>query len=344
MGLLVVEIFLVFFYPQNIEGHFGYQLENGLWVHKNNYTYFHRSVNRSVVYHSGNYHNRIIEKKNIYQHNKKKVLILGESYTFGWLIDARNTYVNKLQLHFKDHYFINASMPGWGAADYTSFLDNFCVQINPQYTIIILNTDDITRSHISNIYQFDKSEKVLIDGKNQRYKKYERIKNLPLVKFLLENSHLVYFAAITVKKYTDKDWENWKKANLTKDQVYPDTLTNSELVDSAIKKNILIFEKLKTISTKCNSKLSIISLGWVNFDEVVYDNPEYQISVNAEFYKNSSSIFNKLGIAFFDNTGNMKAIHNNLRNYIIASDYHPNEAANMVIYNNLKDIFYKILN
>ena len=222
-------------------------------------------------------------------------------------------------------------------------INNHQARANPSL-IIILNTDDIARGQNSHIYEFERSKTVLIDGKNPQYKKYERIKNLPMVKFLLENSHLVYFAAITLKKYTDKDWENWKKANLTKDQKYPDTLGYSSLLDIAINKNILIFKKIKTISAKCNSKLSIINLGWVDFNEVVYGNTGNRISFNAEFYKNFNSIFSNLGIAFFDNTENMKTIHNNRSDYIIARDHHPNEVGNMIIYNNLKDIFYKILN
>ena len=37
---------------------------------------------------------------------------------------------------------------------------------------------------------------------------------------------------------------DWKKANLTKDQKYPDTLGYSSLLDIAINKNILIFKNL----------------------------------------------------------------------------------------------------
>ena len=47
---LALELFFSNFYPQNLQGYFGYQLKNGLFVNKKNFQYIHRKANKSATY------------------------------------------------------------------------------------------------------------------------------------------------------------------------------------------------------------------------------------------------------------------------------------------------------
>ena len=91
--------------------------------------------------------------------NVKSILVLGDSFTFGWLLSWDNTYVHKLQVKMdqtvgKNKYqFLNAATPAWGTLDQLLYLEEFGERISPAVVLVFINTDDIGRSIRRDIYK-----------------------------------------------------------------------------------------------------------------------------------------------------------------------------------------------
>jgi hypothetical protein len=98
----------------------------------------------------------------------KKILTLGDSFTFGWLLPQEKTYIYDLQkkadvLFGKGSYqFLNAATGGWGTADYLAFLEEHGEEISPEFVLIFLNTDDIGRSLKKTIYQLKDNHSLVL--------------------------------------------------------------------------------------------------------------------------------------------------------------------------------------
>ena len=71
-----------------------------------------------ATYNFAEYRNRVTRKIN---KDNPKILILGDSFTFGLYLKDQMTYIDKLQNKFNQYYFVNSSTPGWGLEDYYLF-------------------------------------------------------------------------------------------------------------------------------------------------------------------------------------------------------------------------------
>ena len=123
------------------------QNQNGLWILKKNYKYYDHFKGETFIYKTGNFRNRETDK--ILTKNDK-ILILGDSFTFGYRLKDKDTYVSKLQNLFPKYYFINSSSPNWGLSDYVRYIENYCQTFDTKKVIIFINTDDIGRVYFSN--------------------------------------------------------------------------------------------------------------------------------------------------------------------------------------------------
>ena len=149
LTLICCEILVRFTYPQNLKGYYMEQNESGLWKLKNNYKYYDRFKGKTYIYKTGSYRNRLTNPK---KNKKKQVLILGDSFTFGYRLSDEYTYVERLQNEFPEYYFVNSASPNWGLSDYTRFVEDYCEDFESKKIIIFLNTDDIGRVFFSNQY------------------------------------------------------------------------------------------------------------------------------------------------------------------------------------------------
>ena len=146
---LLSEFFVRIFYPQSLQKSWKEQEPKfNVGVNKKNYFHeMHRIKNAKASYTFGKFRNRITIKGQELK-NKPKVLVLGDSLTFGWLMQDEFTLIHKLQIKNMDYQFINSSTANWGSSDYTVFSEIYCNEIKPKKIIIVLNTDDIDRGHL----------------------------------------------------------------------------------------------------------------------------------------------------------------------------------------------------
>lgn len=86
------------------------------------------------------------------------VLVVGDSFTFGWLVDSKNTVVSQLQkqadaaLGPNKIRFLNAGTGGWGTASYLDYLTRYADDIRPAAILVFANATDFNRSIQSGIY------------------------------------------------------------------------------------------------------------------------------------------------------------------------------------------------
>ena len=113
-SLLLVETLVRLFYPQSLADNWTEnENEFGLTVNKNNYLFKnHRVKQHLATYKFGSYRNRITIQNDNFE-NLPKILILGDSFTFGYRLNDQDTYISKLQNLFQDYYFINSASPNW---------------------------------------------------------------------------------------------------------------------------------------------------------------------------------------------------------------------------------------
>lgn len=315
---LLTEIFLRLLYPINTQDWYAEKISpnNNYYALKKNYRHRIDRWNHKYFanYTFGEFRNRLTRK---IDEDKEKVLILGDSFTFGLYIKDNYTYVDKLQQKYNKFYLVNSSTPGWGLEDYFLFSEQFCNIINPTKIIIILNDGDIGRIRKKAIISSTKSLK-------EKYYIYKLLVENFMVISLLRNR--VYKLLINKNQITEK---NFYDTGLKFDPI-----TSNQIIEDGKK----LFLKLKKVSLTCNAELNIIKLGWSrkNSEEVIYYPHEL-------FFKKYKDFFSKNQINFYDNTPYLANIHKNKEEFIIKNEGHPNENGTQMIFQSLIVHFDKIL-
>ena len=193
--------------PQALSGAWRIQTETGLLVNKSHGSSRHQSGQRVVRYRFGEPHLRAIT--HIRAGRARKVLVLGDSFTFGWLLNDVDTYVARLQqlvdAEFGGGSFVllDAAAGGWGTADYLFFLEDFGPQIRPDAVLVFVNTDDIGRSltspllRVRNSAQGYVAERVSVPP--SRLKQWLNTEPAySAYQWILEHSHLIQLIRKTV--------------------------------------------------------------------------------------------------------------------------------------------------
>ena len=140
--------------------------------------------------------------------DKVNVLTIGDSFTFGLLLNEKNTYVHHLQQKadalFPDSIqFLNAAVGGSGLADWPKWLEHFGEALNPDYVIYFMNYKDINRALSKNLYVFDENEPDSLI-KSQRWEPKTFLRNLGQknwYRWLQAHSELANIAVKVLWKY-----------------------------------------------------------------------------------------------------------------------------------------------
>jgi len=258
-----------------------------------------------------------------------KVLVLGDSFTFGWLLKNEDTYINLLAKANNHMVFHNAAAGGWGASDYTAYMETYCSKINPDIVLIIMNSDDVGRMLRSSLYSYNPTLNLVFRSKYEvtlRDKLKVLLNAFPLYNFLLENSHLIQ---LTRSTYLGTNVSKFKKIEKYNSKVFRFGLRNIKSIDYSNKFSAALFKHLKKISTNCESELRIIYSG-------VQKKRNLGIYPTLEFieYAKGIDFFQNVGIRFIDLTNNPYLIEyqDNSSKYVIKNDAHPNEAGAKLLF------------
>ena len=327
LSLLVAEVFVQIFKPQNTSGSWRTIDEHGLIMNKSEGDSFQVHGERRADY----YFEKFGVRSSFVTNNtpSSKVLVLGDSFTFGWLLNTEDTYIELLAQANNHISFLNAAAGGWGASDYTAYLETYCTQIKPDIALVIMNADDIGRILTSKLYTYDPDLKLVTRSQyettsNDRVKKI--LNTLPFYFYLIENSHLITLARATYLGIS----ADVRKNNVSqKPKVNTFGTKDIKSIDYSNQFSAALFQHLSKISKMCGTDLRII----YNGIQIKNNLGTYPTLEFIDFARNTK-FFDELGITFIDlsNNPNVFEYRNNLSKYTIKNDGHPNESGAKLLF------------
>lgn len=321
--LIFIEIILELFFPQSKSGSWRIQDEDtGTYLNIKNERSQHQFLGKKekikVEYNFGSFHNRILQGQN--SELKDKILILGDSHIFGWLLKDEETFVYQLQNEYKNKFLVNASAGGFSDIDSLNYMKKFCKLIHPKKILFFLEVD---RSIASNLLKLDENSELII--KNVEINKVKKkINSYKFINYLIERLN---FMQILRKAYI-----NTNKKNLIN---FVDTGKLNKNLHIEIIKFMKLIEKINLESERCGSEIIYIDLGWVKKDS----NSE----IKNQVFKNLEMLNEKNLIKFFSLYNDLTKIRLN-QNYYKLEEGHPNKLANNLFYLSISKNLKKFIN
>jgi hypothetical protein len=253
------------------------------------------------------------------------VLLLGDSFAFGWLLPDQHTYAAALQRRFPRRRLINAAAGGWGAADYTKYIKLFCRQIRPREIWIFFNSDDIGRAFKSPLFRV-LGDGSLRDGAPQPPNRLKNALNqVPGYQWLIQHSHLAALVRIAVLSGGSASPDQSGK---------PPSTPGSELsppdLERAVAMGDALFAKIGEESRRCGTHTTVINTGWRPPSAADAREPTAVFLQRAE----ARGAFERNGLDFLDLSGSpaMRMVHADQARYSIPIDMHPNERGAKAIF------------
>ena len=345
--LLITECIFRLVSPQNLTGSWFVSTDNGLLVNKSSGTSKHQLENRIVRYsfYEPNFRGTPIKEGGI------KILVVGDSFTFGLLLEEEDTYVHHLQqftdMEFGEGVFqyLNAAVGGWGTADYVAYIEDFRNIVKPDIILVFFNGMDINRSVNRGIYTLSDENKLMLKRHILKPPKLKYIINsIPCYQWLIENSHLAQFvkASILTRQYNNKiRKQTVSKKKLAKklsaqsnvsheksNDLAKQTASRKELAQKPTSQSNIshdngsnlvkaLFKRLKIWCDTNHISLCVTTTGWYNMSHALGNTSEFFQSIDIPFHDIAPSVSGRIG--------------DNRSEFIFQGDGHPNEKGSKLI-------------
>jgi len=194
--LALCEVLVRIIAPQDYTGTWYENSPHGANINKANWVSRHQVGQRVIQYRLNDLHLRGGPIGN----GAHRVLCLGDSFTFGYLVAEPDTFVNRLGELAKQDFpgttfeFLNGGVSGAGTGDMVLFTEDFAPRIRPEAIVIFLNNDDVERTVGTKLFQLDGDavSQVVWAPKPSFVKDLrERLRRRAVYQWLLEHSALV---------------------------------------------------------------------------------------------------------------------------------------------------------
>lgn len=324
-SIFLAEFIVMLVAPQNLSGSWRIRTEKGLMVNKSEGSARHQLGERVVHYRFTEPHLRAPAPE-----GSNKVLVLGDSFTFGWLLEDQQTYVNLLQEKIDTEFgagifaLHNAAAGGWGIGDVVAFAEDFDEEINPDIILVFLNTDDIGRAlqrpHWKFNHATDELTRVIVP-KTKLMELKAFVNNLPGYQWLLEHSHLLQLARAATLALGEKPAQPRASVETGPRSEKPGESERAKALGAAL------FNRLYSWAAEHEIPLLVSTTGW--------HIPPYSTELSEPtraFMSSSDSLFEALNIPFHDPSDEiLKERSKDQSNLMIPNDGHPNEAGAALI-------------
>jgi lysophospholipase L1-like esterase len=243
-----------------------------------------------------------------------RILVLGDSFTFGVGLPEEDTYVARLQKKLVAVFgigrvaLLNAGIGGSGSAEHLAFLEDFGGDIAPRAVLVFVSVDDFNRAERSALYRLvrpdtlDLSEGTMPTSRLKRFVAGSNIYN-----FVIQHFHIAQLIRRRVidAVFASNPAPESTRANESKPAI-PSSSDQQRLVRA-------LFRRMKRWCDAHGVKLAVINNGWQSYDWL----PELLSSEN---------------IAAFDAAPWVQpVIGRDMSSYIIPGDGHPNTKGAAVI-------------
>lgn len=275
--------------------------------------------------------------------NRKRILTIGDSFTFGLILNEEETYVHKLERTLQnmnhDYQILNGAVGGAGLADWPLWLEEYGNDVAPQKVIYFLNTADVDRALSKNLFVIDPETDELTSS--QRWKPNEflfRMNRTGTLRWLQTHSVLVnrlisqlwktvYFSDLT----NNFDPETSSVPIPEIDDLYAES-------DYSLHLSRLLIEKMDRWCRENGCELIIATTGF--FVDGVDVNPHTEKLYNSILADGLSG-----GVPFLDITPCIEEkTDGNIDSIRIPGDSHPNEEGATMIAGCVTDKLLPLLN
>ncbi len=321
--LLLGEFATALLFPQNLSGSWRESGPRGVLYNRRDHAARHQFGDRIAHYRINSDHLRGGEIRP----EAIKVLFLGDSYTFGWLLDEEYSYVKLLgdfaerDLSDIDYQFLNGGAGGWGLADELAMLEDQGERIEPQVVVQFLNFDHVRRSAVRGLYKLKNDSTLELEALDRsdtssRLKKF--MNSLVLYDWFLEHSHLLQIARDAAIRILVKPSSSVGGAQVE--------------AESAIRLMKGLYRRMNRWCKDHDARLLVVTTGLQHhfYREALQANKV--ASVDSEFAKSTEEFFASEGIPFEDTTVAVEsAMGGRIEDFLIPLDHHVTEAGAMVI-------------
>jgi lysophospholipase L1-like esterase len=327
---LLGELTIRWIAPQRIVGRWTENGRRGLRINKANWSARHDAAGHVVYYRFNEHHLR----GGPIQGGKRRVLVLGDSFTFGWLLEERDTYLAKLARRCDQKFgpgefeWLNGARGGWGTADYVAFAEEYGEVLKPDVVLVFLNFDDINRSTQSQLYRLDSQSGAAV-AQTQPSSRLTAISDaLPGYDWLLSNSHLVNLVRSDLNSLLILMRRGGVQSPLEKRDVSLTTSGEAAPADhsAAVRLGQALFLRLKDWCDERHCRLIVVTTGF-------HANPLLPAdSCDMAFLAQAESFFAEAQVPFCDNSAALKErFAGRWSEFSIPGDGHANAAGAQLI-------------
>jgi len=329
IALAVGEVAVRFLAPQDLSGSWRNPHPRGYLLNKGDGSSRHQFGDRVVHYRFNELHQRggPVAK------DGRRLLAVGDSYTFGWLLNEDDTYIARLQRRADEDFgagtwqVLNGGGGGWGTADYVAYVEDFGERIRPQLVVVFLNADDIARSTSSPVFRLSGDGQRLETGTPPppgRLKKF--LNGLPLYQYGLEHSHLLQIARKAMLRGELARESDRQTSALTRT---PDEARVCN--ERAVRLVKQLFLCLRDWCDRHGARLVVLTTGFTT-PTGPPDDPHRPPTENEAFLSEAAAFFAAEKIPYHNlDAGVVRDAGGDLRPYVIPGDGHPNEAGAALI-------------
>jgi lysophospholipase L1-like esterase len=310
-SLVLAEIVVRLFSPQPMNGSVYENTLRGYAVNRSKGTVLFSIGANKGVYHFTSPHLRGIKSP---QAAEERILVLGDSFTFGAGLSEEDTYVSRLQKKINAAFgvdriaLLNAGIGGSGSAEHLAFLEDFGGDIAPRAVIVFISIDDFNRAERSPLYRLRQPDTLELDDgtipTNALVRFLHRLgAGSDIYNYIIEHLHIAQLVRRTVILAFFSPSAGPATAR-------PDDTRSSSEQQRLVR---AIFKRMKTWCDVHGAKLVVINNGWRTYDWL----PALLSSENITFFDAASQV--------------QPLIKRDLAAYTIMGDGHPNAKGAMLV-------------
>jgi lysophospholipase L1-like esterase len=258
-----------------------------------------------------------------------RILALGDSFTFGWGVSERDSFIGRLQAKADAAFgvgkiqILNGSTGGWGTAQELAYLESFGPEIAPKAVIVFANFDDLPRSVRTPLYRLSGAglalDRVDVSDETQAASGAVR-RMIPGYDWLIEHSALAQLVRQVAIRLLAQEAPSLKAPRVDVKAVgaaRPSAAATPSAgsVHGPDRLQHALFARMKSWCLHHGAALWVVSIGWLDTGD-----------------RSLSQVMRVEDIPFLDLTPTVApAVHDNSVRFVIPVDKHPTEAGHVLI-------------
>jgi lysophospholipase L1-like esterase len=310
VGLTLVEIGIRLLAPQPMNGSVFEYAPRGYNVLKSKGTAPFEVGASKGVYHLTSPHLRGMPPPA----NAVRILVLGDSFTFGVGLAEEDTYVARLQRKINTVHgagrvaLLNAGIGGSGTAEHLAFLEDFGDEIAPRAVIVFVSIDDFNRAQRSGLYNLRSTDSFVLDEAALPTRPLKiLVQDSDIYNFVIQHVHIAQLIRRVVIGLVFPSYPA------------PESLPAKELKSmnstSADQQRLVraLFRRMKAWCDLRGVKLAVVNNGWQSYNWL----PELLVSERISAFDAAPQVQSVIG--------------SDPASYIIQGDGHPNAKGSAVV-------------